>query len=814
MGWRYAVERRQEEGQLDLFGGRFPAGESAPTIHGFGRAPLADLVAPAGGRIGADGPTPRQAPGSGGANGDGHGGAPEAFHPARPDGGTGLAAGLGNSPQPIPLPPARGVEAAEPDAAAADELSASEPEPQRNQRNYRITDDDRLGLGSLKQKCRHNLAAIELLKRLEVQERTATGAERRILVRYVGWGGLPQVFDQWNEQWKEERERLEALLTPDELDSARATTLNAHDTAPGIIRAMYAALARLGFRHGRILEPALGLGHFIGLMPDDMHDQSLITGIEIDSITARVAKQLYPDADIRHQPFEESKLADGFYDVALGNIPFGGFGVADPRFKAWKFLIHDDFLAAALNKVRPGGLVVFITSKGTFDKGDTALREYVAAQADLLGAIRLPNDAFKKNANTEVTTDIVVLRKRLPCDLPSGSAWKTIGELINSLGEVIEVNEYFVANPRMMLGEMRLEGRMYGRSEPTLVGHDRPLADQLAEVITLFPKGIFQAETHIAAPVPLVQSFPAPEHIKPNAFAMVNDRIAVRNGDQLRLVTDVSSQAARRIRGLIHVRDAVRRCLHSQLNGTPDAEVVTAREALNLAYDRFVGRLGPISDRANVIAFRGDPDLPLLLSLEHYDAESGRATKAAIFRERTIQKHRPVPQVSTPQEALLVTLNERGRVDLAFISGLLHRTPAEFLPELKGTIFLNPQTMHWETEDEYLSGNVRAKLIVAESAALADEQSRDNVAALRQVQPADLNATEIDGRLGSTWIPAEAVQKFAQETLGEEDITVSHAPQLGLYTMNRLCPKPPYIGQPNVFYPTDLAVCKRHSPAR
>ena len=286
---------------------------------------------------------------------------------------------IGSEPETIVVPP---------------ESPVARPELRRNQRDYRITDADKVGVGSLKQKCRANLSAIELLQKLEAQQRPATEAEHQILVRYVGWGGLPQVFDAWNEQWKDERERLEALLTEDELDSARATTLNAHYTAPVVIRAMYALLQHLGFTHGRILEPALGLGHFIGLMPDEMHARSLITGVEIDSVTARLAKFLYPDADIRQQPFEESRLADGFYDVALTNVPFGDFTVTDPRFKTWKFVIHDYFFAAALDKVRPGGLILFITSKGTLDKQTGALREYVASQADLVGAIRLPNDAF------------------------------------------------------------------------------------------------------------------------------------------------------------------------------------------------------------------------------------------------------------------------------------------------------------------------------------------------------------------------------------------------------------------------------------
>ena len=640
-----------------------------------------------------------------------------------------------------------------------------------------------MGVGSLNQKCRGNLAAIELLKQIEVENRPATAEEKRVLVRYVGWGGLPQVFDAYNDQWQPERERLESLLTPEELESARATTLNAHYTAPVVIRAMYAALQRLGFSHGRILEPALGLGHFVGSMPDEMHSHSLVTGVEIDSLTARLARALYPDADIRHQPFEEAKLADGFYDVAISNIPFGDYKPFDPRFKSWNFVIHDYFFAAALEKVRPGGLILFITSRGTLDKLDGALRECVSQKAELLGAIRLPNDTFKRNANTEVTTDILMLRRRLPGELPNGPAWKGLVEITNSQGETIPVNEHFAARPEMMLGEMRLEGRMYARSEPTLVANGRPLAERLAEAIALLPKDVFRPGAHRIAPPTTEPSFPAPEHIKPNAYAMVNEQLAVRDGDTLRLLPGLAAQVARRIRGLLRVREAVRRCLRSQLNGTPDEEVLAAREQLSQTYDSFVARLGPISERANTSAFRGDPDLPLLLSLENYDEETRRASKAAIFRERTIQRKRAIPEVSTPQEALLVTLNERGCVDLDHLVHLLHRRPSEFLPELKGAIFLNPQTNRWETEDDYLSGNVRGKLAVAEAAALADEQFAGNVAALQAVQPADLSATEIDARLGSTWIPPDDIQQFAAQLLGEEGITVSHAPQLGLWVV-------------------------------
>ena len=781
---------RQQRGdsnlQLDLFGLQRLNYETTHPIRPDGRETLAGIP-PANGRgAGSVEPAPRDAADGGGTDRNGTGPASPAVDPAGCNAAIGARPGLGNGAGEIHLPPARVLADGHHKDAEADagvDVPTAEPEPPRNQNNFRITYEDRIGLGTLKQKCRDNLAAIALLKKLEADNQPATEEEKRMLVRYVGWGGLPQVFDALNESWAKERTQLESLLTTDELESARATTLNAHYTAPVVIRAMYAALHRFGFKQGRVLEPAAGLGHFIGLMPDEMKSASRITGVEIDSITVRLARKLYPDVDLRHQPFEETKLADGFYDVAISNIPFGDYKPFDPKFKSWNFVIHDYFFAKALDKVRPGGLVLFITSHGTLDKVDGALREYISHQADLLGAIRLPNDAFKKNANTEVTTDIVMLRKRLPGELPNGPAWKELVEISNSTGETIPVNEYFAAHPEMMLGEMRLEGKMYARSEPTLVPNERTLAEQLPEVIALLPRDIFKPEAHRVARPTIEQSFPAPEHIKPNAYAIVNEQLAMRDGDTLHVLTGMPSQVVRRIRGMVRVRDAVRRCLCSQLNGTPDEDVVTARQQLNQTYDSFVARFGSLSERGNTSAFRGDPDLPLLLSLELYDPETGRATKAAIFRERTIQKKRPIAQVDTPPEALLVTLNERGCVDLDYLAQLLHRRPSEFLPELKGAIFLNPQTNLWETEDDYLSGNVRAKLLAAEAAALVDEQFAGNVTALKAVQPADLSATEIDARLGSTWIPAEDIQLFAAQVLNEEGITVSHAPQLGLWVV-------------------------------
>jgi hypothetical protein len=685
---------------------------------------------------------------------------------------------MGDGAGTIHFPPARVLadgRHAEPEAQPV------EPEPLRNQNNYRITDEDKLGFGSLKQKCRGNLDAIELLKKLEDENRSPTHDEKRTLIRYVGWGGLPQVFDPRNQPWKKERDQLESLLTGAELDSARATTLNAHYTAPNVIRAMYEALQQLGFEYGRILEPACGLGHFIGLMPEAMHSRSQITGIEIDSITTRITRQLYPDADLRHQPFEEARIADGFYDVAISNIPFGDYKPFDPKLKSWNFVIHDYFFAKALYKVRPGGLILFITSKGTMDKIDGSLREYVAHQADLIGAIRLPNDAFKKNANTEVTTDILILRKRLAEELPQGPAWKALGEVVNSRDETIPVNEYFAERPQMMLGEMRLEGRMYKDNEPTLVSNGRDLSEQLAEAVASLPKNIFaHVDTETSLPRS-EQTFFAPEHVKPNAYTLVNDQIGIREGEEIRLLEGLSTKAMQRIRGMIQIRDAVRRCLRAQIESSDESDLETTRALLNQAYDRFVNRHGYLSERANTSAFRGDPDLPLLLSLEHYDEHSKRATKAAIFRERTVQLGRPNIEIKTPQDALLVTLGERGTVDLDHLSGLLRRKPSEYLSELRGAIFLNPQTDRWETEDEYLSGNVRAKLAVAEAAALSDERFKINAQALSQVQPVDLTAPEIDARLGSTWIPKEDVELFAENLLGDSGVSVSHVPQMGLW---------------------------------
>jgi hypothetical protein len=411
------------------------------------------------------------------------------------------------------------------------------------------------------------------------------------------------------------------------------------------------------------------------------------------------------------------------------------------------------------------GLLMFITSRGTMDKLDSTLRELLSTRTELLGAIRLPNDAFKKNAGTEVTTDIVMLRRLHPGETPTGSAWKETAEHTNDGGEAFAINEYFANHPEMMLGQMRLTGGMYGGNEPTLEPDGRNLAEALAQAVEQLSQGVYEAQSHKIAEPTLEESIPAPDFVKPNAYCLHDGMVCIREENVLRPLTDMPTDMRSRIRHLIPVRDAVRNCLRSQMDGSTEERVLETRQQLNLAYDRFVGRFGPVNVRANQRAFDGDPDLPLLLSLENYNDETKRATKTTIFTERTIHHRQPVESVGTPKEALLVTLNEHGCVDLDHMADLLNKPVQEFLPDLKGIIFLNPQTNQWETDDQYLSGNVREKLSVADAASVTDPRFAENVEALKSVQPADLAATEIDVRLGAAWLPPEDVQQFTNTLL-------------------------------------------------
>ena len=652
----------------------------------------------------------------------------------------------------------------------------------RNQNNYRISPADGVGAGSPKEKCRANLAAIKLVRKLQVENRPATQEEKSALVRYVGWGGLPQIFNPATD-WQAESRELAKLISKEEFRLARASTLNAHYTSGEIIQGMYAVLERLGFKEGRILEPACGIGHFVGFMPESMQSQSVITGIELDPVTAQIAKALYPDADIRNESFEKANVADEFYDVAISNIPFGDYKPFDNKFNKQGFLIHDYFFARGLEKVRPGGLVMFITSRGTMDKMDSTLRKYVAERASLVGAIRLPNTAFKRNANTEVTTDIIILKKLRPRETIKSAKWEKVIPFSSTKGEVIPINEYFVNNQHLMLGEMQLKGRMYSHSQPTLVSDGKDIKEALAEAVKHLPQKIYEPLNRSLDVTAGEQSIPAPGHVKPNAYTLHDDEIAIREGDKLIPLSHLPIQTKLRIRSMIKVRDAVRQCLRTQLEDADEDEIKLARAQLNQAYDRFAARFGPVSDRVNALALRGDPDLPLLFSLENYDSETNKAVKTAIFRERTIQKQKPITSVQSPKEAVIVSLNEKGRVDLEHMATLLNRPPEEFLPELKGVLFLNPQTQLWETEDHYLSGDVRDKLQIAEAASLTEPRFQENAAALKSVQPEDLSATQIDARLGACWIPVKDFEKFARELLAADDIKVSFIVQLGTWTV-------------------------------
>ena len=651
----------------------------------------------------------------------------------------------------------------------------------RNLDNYRITDADRLGEGGLKQKFQQNIKAVEILRALDAEDRPAAPDEKALLVKYVGWGAMPQVFDVDSANWRKEQIQLSEILSDEEHRSARATTLNAHYTAPVVIHAMYQAAQRFGFQGGDILEPACGIGHFIGLMPEEMLRRSAITGIEIDPLTVRIARALYPGADIREQPFEKSKLTDESFDLAVSNVPFGDYTVHDPRWNEYKFPIHDYFFAAALDKVRPGGLLMLVTSRHTLDKLDSTLRGMLSEKAEFLGAVRLPNTAFKKNAGTEVTTDIVMLRKLRSGEPSRGPAWKATVDFTNDHQEKFSINEYFATHPEMMLGQMRLARGMYRDGEPVLAPDDRELGEALAQAVARLPQNIYELQTQSADEKTFDPAIPAPDYIKPNAYCIHEDgRLCIHEDGVLRPLDDMPMETRSRIRRLIEVRDAVRDCMRSQLDGSGEQPVVEAREQLNFAYDRFVSRFGPVNAPANQRAFHGDPDLPLLLSLEQYDDETRVAVKAAIFRERTIHHKQPVQSVESPKEALLVSLNEKGRVDLEHMAGLLGKPVGEFLPDLRGMIFLNPQSKQWETEDQYLSGNVCEKLVAADTASVSDVRFHENVEALKSVQPQDLPATEIDVRLGASWLPPSDVQDYVHGLLGvPSGVEVGHIHALG-----------------------------------
>ena len=636
------------------------------------------------------------------------------------------------------------------------ETERKEAEPYKAQ-NFHIT-DEHLGEGGAKTKYAFNIAAIQTLKQIEAEGRQATPQEQETLSKYVGWGGLPQAFDAENASWQKEYQQLKSLLTDEEYAAARGSTLNAHYTSPVVIRAMYEALGSMGFQDGNVLEPACGVGNFFGMLPESM-SQSRLYGVELDSITGRMARQLYPDARIEITGFEKTNRKD-FFDVAVGNVPFGNYKVADRAFDKYGFLIHDYFLAKTLEQVRPGGVIAFITSKGTMDKASPDVRRYIAQRAELLGAIRLPNNAFKANAGTEVTSDILFLQKREhPIDIEPD--WIHLGQTADG----IPVNSYFVDHPDMMLGRMQWDKSMYGNEKETtcepIPGAD--LAQQLHAAVRNIDgkyKRIELSEMDINEG----RTIPADPDVRNFSYALVNGQVYYReNSVMTRPVLNQTTQE--RIKGMIELRDCTRRLIDAQINDATDDDIHQRQDELNRTYDDFTARYGLISDRANNQVFSSDSSYYLLCSLEILDDKGKLKRKADMFTKRTIRQSKPVEHVDTAMEALAVSISEKAGVDLPFMAGLTGKAENVLADELTGAIFRLPEAPDtFVTADAYLSGNVREKLRAARTAALQDDQFAVNVQALENAQPKDLDASEIDVRLGATWLDPATIQQFMVET--------------------------------------------------
>src|SRR6266567_825156 len=664
-------------------------------------------------------------------------------------------------------------------AGSGGRVRPDEPAPARQpSRDFRITEAHGVGQGGLHEKARANIEAIRLLKMFEAQNREATEAEQAVLVRYAGWGALAQVFERPSrirEEWRPVAAEVRELLTEAEYQSARATTPNAHYTSPLVIQAIWNGLQTLGVAGAvEVLEPAMGIGHFFGLMPEPLLGGKRV-GVELDTITASIAKNLYPDSTILAQGFETAPVPDGYFDVIVGNVPFGDYPVHDPTMqRSLTRAIHDYFFAKSLEKVRPGGVMALITSRYTMDKQDATIRSYVAEQADLLAAIRLPNTAFKGNAGTEVVTDILFLQKRNACAAAGGERW-TEAQPIELDGQTIALNEYYVRNRDMMLGTLALNGTMYRGKEPTLEGVLTEAC--LARAIAALPAGMYtpreHRSRHEAATLSAWQC--DLEGIKDGGYGLVDGRVVIRDGSSI-ADAPLTAVAALRVRGLIQLRDAVREVFRTQLANEPDELIRQAREQLNRVYDQFVGRFGAIHTRDNSRVMGSDPDYPLLLSLETFDDESLTAIKTPVFERRTIEGYQPVTSVGTASEALAVSLNEVGSIQWERMSALTGRSERELQSELGTQVFLNPQGS-WETADEYLSGDVRAKLRTAEAAAAINLIYSRNVEALTAVQPEDIPPGDINARLGASWIPNEDIADFIAELLqvSRSDVSVAHA---------------------------------------
>ena len=627
--------------------------------------------------------------------------------------------------------------------------------------NFRIT-DDAIGIGGAKEKFRNNMAAINLLHELEIENRLATPEEQEVLSRYVGWGGLSMAFDEHNAAWAEEFKELYASLSPEEYRAAMESTLTAFYTPPVVIKAMYDVLDRLGFSQGNILEPSCGTGNFFGLLPESMQNSKL-HGVEIDSLTGRIAKQLYQKANIAIEGFEKTNLPDDHFDVVLGNVPFGEIRVNDSRYNAQKFLIHDYFFAKALDKVRAGGVVMFITSKGTMDKASPEVRKYIAQRAELLGAIRLPDNTFKANAGTEVTSDILILQKRdRVMDIEPD--WVHLDTDENG----VTMNRYFVEHPEMVLGEIKMENTRFGTFEPVCKARkDIPLSELLSNAVQRINGEIPELDNRVDEISDEQElSVPADPNVRNFSFTLVDGKVYFRENDRMQPAS-VSMTAENRIKGLIQIRDCVRKLIEYQTEDYPEEMICTEQENLNRLYDAYTAKYGLINSRGNYLAFASDESYFLLCSLEVLDDEGNFKRKADMFTKRTIKPHREVTSVETASEALALSIGEKARVDLPYMEQLTGKTQAELVQDLQGVIFKVPNCEHvsYVAADEYLSGNVRNKLTVADLAAKNDPELAVNVEALEKVIPKDLSAAEISVRLGATWIPQEDIQRFVMELL-------------------------------------------------
>lgn len=645
--------------------------------------------------------------------------------------------------------------------------------------NFRISDDN-LGIGGSKTKFAWNAAAIRLLNRLVEENRTTTPEEQETLSRYVGWGGLPQVFDEQNSQWTKEYIELKTLLSDEEYVQARASTLNAHFTSPIVIKAMYTCLSNMGFKTGNILEPACGVGNFLGLLPESMHSSKLY-GIELDSITGRIAKQLYPKANIAVQGFEETNLPDSFFDLAIGNVPFGSYGVADKKYDKYRFYIHDYFFAKTLDKVRPGGIIAFITSKGTMDKQNPEVRKYIAQRAELLGAVRLPNSAFLANAGTEVTTDILFLQKRdRMIDIDAARVDEQLAAQhtgpdwvhLSTTPDGIPINQYFADHPEMVLGTMAYDERMYGnKSETTCIPYENSsLAELLREALENIHAEITEYELDELSDE-MDSSIPADPRVRNFSYTVVDGAIYYRENSRMNRV-ETSVTAEGRIKGMIAIRDCVRDLIEYQTEDYSDEAIREQQRKLNRLYEAFVDKYGLLNSRGNSMAFSDDSSYCLLCSLEILNENGELEHKADMFTKRTIRQRTTVSHVDTATEALAISIAEKACVDMGFMQSLMGFSEEQLAKDLEGVVFRNPAHINnegaaqYETADAYLSGNVREKLKTARQfSSMHPDIYSANVAALEAVQPKDLDASEIDVRLGATWLPPEEIKEFIFDLL-------------------------------------------------